>query len=147
MLQEVGLAKAQMYRSNKWKSNSRDTEDYKHIAEAAQSCFVVPGFLRHRQGNKPLQVYGDEYEFDGEMPPYISILAPLIGIQVHLFDEQGKLKKDENLYEITVPHGMLAGANFSDTGEPFLAVYTRAEGIHMIITGSQLDVEKDGIVG
>ena len=81
------------------------------------------------------------------MPSHFSILASLIGIQVHLFDEKGQLVKDENLYEITVGHGMLAGANFPDTGEPFLVVYTRTEGVHMIITGTELDVEKDGIVG
>jgi hypothetical protein len=37
-MQEVGQAKAQMYRSNKWKSDPKDYEDYKHIAESYQLC-------------------------------------------------------------------------------------------------------------
>lgn len=145
--QEIGSAEAQMYRSNKWKKNPRDWDDYKHVAEGPQSCFVVPGFLRSYSDNQPVDVYGDDVTFEDPMPEYITILAPLIGIQVRLFDENGKLPKKGNLYEITVPHGMLAGARFPDSDEPFLLVYTKLEGVCMIITGTELDVEKDGIVG
>lgn len=145
--QEIGVAQAQMYRSNKWKSNPREFEDYKHIAEAPQRCFVTRGFLRDYRTNKSLDVTGDEVEFEGPMPEYISVLAPLIGIQVQLFDERGKLSKDKGLYEVTVPHGMLGGARFPDTDEAFLVVYTKSEGVGMIITGDKLGVERDGIVG
>ena len=147
VFQEVGTAEAQMYRSNKWQKNARDFEDYKHIAEGPQSCFVVPGFLRDMRSNEPLKVNGDEVEFEGPMPEFITILAPLIGVQVHLYDSRGRLVEDENLYEVVVPHGMLAGARFPESDEAFLVVYTKREGVCMIITGDELDVEKDGIVG
>lgn len=145
--QEIGTAKAQMYRSNKWKKNPREWEDYKHIAEAPQYCYAVPGFIRDYETNDPLKIYGPQMRIDEEMPQHITILAPLIGVQVHLYDSKGKLRRDENLYEIMVPHGMLAGAKFPETDEPFLLVYTKAEGVHMLIMGEQLDIEKDGIVG
>lgn len=146
-LQEVGRAKAQMYRSNKWQFDPKNTEDYKHIAEASQQCFVVPGFLQEFGSKKPLEVHGPTYDVEEPMPEHITILAPLIGIQVHLFDEDLKLRKGERLYEIVVQGGMLGGANDPKTGEPFLVVYTRRGGVHMLITGKELDVEKDGIVG
>jgi len=146
-LQEVGKAQAQMYRSNKWKKDPKEYEDYKHIAEGPQNCYIVPGFLRDLH-NKPLKTYGDTYDFPPPMPTHVTILAPLIGIQVKLYDESGKLPKgDKNLYEIVVSHGMLAGARFPDNDETFLLVYTKLGGVHMIITGTELDVEKDGIVG
>jgi hypothetical protein len=147
-VQEIGQAKAQMYRSNKWQSNPKETEDYKHIAEAPQQCFVVPGFLRDFETNKPLAVYGEVFELDSPMPEHITILAPLIGIQVRLLDKRGRLSQgEEGLYEIVVPGGMLAGANDPKSGDPFLVVYTKKGGVHMIITGDKLNVEKDGIVG
>lgn len=145
--QEVGVAQAQMYRSNKWKKNLKEFEDYKHVAEGEQHCYVVPGFLRDYETNKPLKTYGPMIELDEEMPQHITILAPLIGVQVQLYDRRGKIQKGENLYEIVVPHGMLAGGRFPRTEEAFLVVYTKSEGVHMIITGEELDIERDGIVG
>jgi len=138
-----------MYRSNKWKSNPKDYADYTHIAEGPQTCFIVPGFLQDYRTGESLDVYGDEVEFEGPMPEYVSILAPLIGIQVQLYGKNGKVPKDPNanLYEITVKHGMLAGARFPDNDQAFLVVYTRAEGVCMLIVGDELDVERDGIVG
>jgi hypothetical protein len=147
-VQEVGRAVSQLYRSNKWKMNPRDFEDYKHIAEAPQYCYAVPGFLRDSTGKKPLQVYGEKVGVPADMPKHFTILAPLIGIQIRLYDKGGKLPKGDNgLYEIAVPHGLLGGARFPDNEEAFLLVYTRQGGVHMLITGKELDVEKDGIVG
>lgn len=147
-VQLVGRAQAQLYRSNKWKANPREFEDYKHIAEAPQYCYVTPGFLREPNGNKPLKVYGDFFEMEEEMPRHFTILAPLIGIQIRLYDQNGRLPRgDKGLYEVTVPHGMLGGARYPDSEEAFLLVYTRQGGIHMIITGTELDVERDGITG
>ncbi len=145
-VQEIGQAVAQMYRSNKWKSNLKDFEDYKHIAEAFQFCYVVPGFLREFTSDRPLKVYGPKHEVEGPMPEHFTILAPLIGIQIRLYDSKLKLPED-NLYEVVVPRGMLGGAKHPKTGEPFLFVYTKTEGIGMLITGDELDIEKDGIVG
>ena len=147
-VQEIGEAKAQMYRSNKWKTNPRDFEDYKHIAESFQLCYVTPGFLRDYSTGKALPVYGPKLEVQGPMPQHFTMLAPLIGIQVRLYGSNGKLSKgDSNLYEVVVPRGMLAGAQHPKTGDNFLFVYTKSHGIGMIITGDELAVEKDGIVG
>lgn len=147
-VQEIGEAKAQMYRSNKWKRNPSDYEDYKHIAESFQRCYIVPGFLRDYSTGKKLPVHGPDLKVEGPMPKHFTILAPLIGIQVRLYDNRGKLPAgDSNLYEVVVPRGMLAGAVHPKTGETFLFVYTKAHGIGMLITGDELAVEKDGIVG
>lgn len=146
--QEVGRAEAQMYRSNKWKKNPREFEDYKHIAEGPQHCYVVSGFLRDYETNKPLKVYGPKIFLDEKMPEHVTILAPLIGVQLQLYDASGKLPRgEERLYEIVVGNGMLAGARFPETDEAFLVVYTKEGGVHMLITGEELDVERDGIVG
>jgi hypothetical protein len=146
--QEIGQAKAQIYRSNKWKKNPREYEDYKHIAESSQTCYAVPGFLRDFETNEPLDVQGELVDLDEQMPEHITILAPLLGIQVKFYDERGKLPQgDRNMYEIMVPNGMLGGANFPETDQPFLVVYTKQGGVHMIIVGEKLDIEKDGIVG
>lgn len=147
-MQEAGRVVSELYRSNKWKRNLRDFEDYKHIAEAPQFCYMTPGFLRDPSGKKAIPLYGDKVDLEDEMPKHFTILAPLIGIQVRLYNEQGRLPRgDKNLFEIAVPQGMLGGARFPYSEEAFLFVYTKRGGIHMLITGDQLDVEKDGIVG
>ena len=148
-MQEVGRAVAQLYRSNKWKMNAKDFEDYKHVAEAPQFCYAMPGFLcEDFAGKKPIQVYGPMVELEEEMPKHFTILAPLIGVQLRLYDKNGRLPRgDSGLFEVNIPHAMLGGARFPGSDEAFLMVYTRRGGIHMIITGNELDVEKDGITG
>ena len=146
-VQEIGEANAQMYRSNKWKSDPKDYEDYKHIAEGFQSCYVTPGFLRDYSTNKAMPVHGPSFDVQEPMPEHFTILAPLIGIQVRLYEKGGKLPKSGNLYEVTVPRGMLGGAKHPKTGDVFLFVYTKTHGVGMIITGDKLGIEKDGIVG
>lgn len=147
-MQEVGRAIAQLYRSNKWQSNPRVHEDYKHIAEAPQRLYVVPGFLQDAEEGGPLKVYGPQITLPEEMPKHFSILATLIGVQARLYESNGKLPRGEKgLFEIAVKHGMLGGARFPDNDEPFLFVYTKQGGVHMMITGTELDIEKDGIVG
>lgn len=147
-VQKVGSAEAQMYRSNKWKMNARDYEDYKHIAEGHQSCYVVPGFLKDFETGKNLKVHGSKENLSGPMPKFFTVLAPLIGIQLRLYNSSGRLPKGENnLYEVRVDRGFLGGAKCVQTGATFLIVYTKAGGIGMIITGDELDIEKDGIVG
>lgn len=147
VFQEVGRAEAQMYRSNKWKKNPREFEDYKHIAESEQRCYVVPNVLVDDKTREPLKTYGDLVEFE-DLPTHITILAALIGIQVRFYDSRKRLPRgDKNLKELFLPQGMLGGARFVDSGEAFLVVYTKNAGVVMIITGEELDIEKDGIVG
>jgi hypothetical protein len=147
-MQEVGQAIAQLYRSNKWQSNPKHHEDYKHIAEAPQFCYVTPGFLRNADDNSPLKVYGKKVDLPEEMPKHFAILAALIGVQIRLYGPDGRLQRgDAGLYEISVAQGMLGGARFPDNDEAFLFVYTKKGGVHMIITGKELEIEKDGITG
>lgn len=147
-MQEAGRVMSELYRSNKWKMDLRDFEDYKHVVEAPQYCYMSPGFLRDASGKKAIPLYGEMVDLEDEMPKHFTILAPLIGIQVRLYDEDGRLPRgDNNLFEIAVPHGMLGGARFPGSEEAFLFVYTKRGGVHMLITGDKLDVEKDGIVG
>lgn len=151
-MQEVGVGQAEMYRSNKWKRDPGEFEDYKHIAESRRMTYCRPNFLRE-WGNprKHIPVAGPMVRFDGPMPKHFTILAPLLGVQVQLFEENEDgelyLPKNENIYEVRMDRGMLGGAIHPRTKEPFLFVYTEKGGVHMIITGNRLKIRRDGIVG
>ena len=148
-MQEVGTGKAVMYRSNKWKSNPREFEDYKHVAEAEQAVYVVPGFLRD-WGNprEKLKVYGPMVALKEPMPQHFAVLAPLLGVQLRLSGPNGRpIQGEDGLFEVVIKHGMLGAAVHPKTKEPFIFVYTTSGGVHMLLTGSELDIEKDGIVG
>jgi len=146
---EAGVGQAEMYSSNKWKLDLKEYEDYKHIAESPRLAYIRKGWLR--VGDRPAQLEGEEVGFEPPMPKHFAVLGKLLGIQVHLFrrGEDGALylPKDEELYEVRVRHGMLGGARHPDTAEPFLFVYTKSDGIGMIITGDKLRIEQDGIAG
>jgi len=148
----VGVAVAELYRSNKWKSDLADYEDYKHIAESPHICYVVPGFLRQKDSpSTSLKTHGATVSVSriigSPAPQHFAVLAPLLGIQLHLQDAQGNLLPEEKgLYEITVAHAHLGAARPVRGRGAFLFVYTKA-GIHMIIAGKQLDVLADGITG
>lgn len=147
-MQEVGIGKAVMYRSNKWKLDAREWEDYKHVAEATQTLYVTPGFLREwGDPRKKMPVDGPIVSFEEPMPKHFAILAPLIGIQARLYEKRGKTRRLGDPYEIVIARAMLGGAHHPETNEPFLFVYTRSGGVHMLLTGPELDIEKDGIVG
>lgn len=151
-VQRVGHAVAELYRSNKWKSDLSNYEDYKHIAESPHVCYVVPGFLRQKESpSTGLKVHGpivNVSEVIGSpAPQHFAVLAPLLGIQLRLHDAHGEfLPEDKGLYEITVAHAHLGAARPIKGRGAFLFVYTKA-GVHMIIAGKQLDVLADGITG
>lgn len=151
-VQRVGVAVAELYRSNKWKSDLKDFEDYKHIAESAHTCYVVPGFLREKgNATKPLRVHGPVVNtakvIGSPAPRHFAILAPLLGIQLHLDGPGGRpMSEDKGLFEITVAHAHLGAARPRSGWGAFLFVYTQS-GVHMIIAGKQLNVEADGITG
>ena len=139
-MDEVGKGKSIMYRSNKWKKNPQDWEDYKHVAEGPQVVMVTPGFLREwDRPTKRLAVDSERVQLIEPMPKHFAVLAPFLGLQ---FQPYGS----EDFYEVTVAHATIGGAKHPKTGEKFLFVYTKA-GVHMLVTGSELDIEKDGIVG
>ena len=150
---EAGVGVAEMYSSNKWKSNLRDREDYKHVAEGPRMTYVRPGWIRD-WGNPqaPISLRGASVAFEPPMPKHFAILGRLKGVQLRLFeiDSAGKIylpKGDENLYEVRVAHGMLGGARHPKTGEAFVFVYTPDDGVAMIMTGRDLEIGKDGIAG
>ncbi len=138
-LQEIGEGRSVMYRSNKWKLDPKEYEDYKHIAESPNMVYAEPDFIRDwADPRKKIHVSGELLRLEGPMPKHVGVLAPLLGVQVQIGQDH---------YEITVPHGMLAGAEHPSTHEKFLVVYTPRGGVHMIVTGKELGIEKDGIVG
>jgi hypothetical protein len=151
-MQEIGIGGAEMYRSNKWQKNLSDYEDYKHVAEGSRTVYAEPGFLR--EWSKPrnrIKVAGPTVRFDGPMPKHFTQLAPLLGVQVRLYEENddGEFvlsKGDEGYVEVRVARAWLGGAKHPKTGETFLFVYTD-EGVHMILTGGSLTIGKDGIAG
>jgi hypothetical protein len=150
-LQEVGAGKAEMYRSNKWKKDLKEHEDYKHVVESTRTVYVAPGFLvDDRDPRKKIRVVGPMVEFEDPMPKHITVLGPLLGIQLCLYEGEGEdvslPKGDEGLFEVSVARAMLAAAVHPKTKETFLLVYTE-DGVHMILAGDRLSIEKDGITG
>ena len=153
-MQEVGEGKAEMYRSNKWQKNLADYDEYKHVVEGTRTVYMVLGFLRE-WGNprRSIELCGPMVSFEEPMPKHFARLGPLLGLQVHLYrcdDEEHYLPKgdgaDGNLFEITVARAYLGGAAHPQTGEKFLFVYD-ARGVHVVLTGGELGIEEDGVVG
>ncbi len=153
-MQEVGQGKAEMYRSNKWKKDLQEYEEYKHVVEGTRTVYMVPGFLREwGDPRRSIDLCGPIVSFEEPMPKHFARLGPLLGLQVRLYrcdDGEPYLPTgdgaDGNLYEITVARAYLGGAEHPETREKFLFVYD-ARGVHIVLTGGELGIEKDGIVG
>jgi hypothetical protein len=146
-MREVGECVAVMYSSDKWQDIG-DYADYKHVAEGPQLVCVKDGFLLDEDGEE-LDVCGPRVELNGNMPTSIATLAPIIGIQIRLYEPHGKghrLPKDGSLYHVGVRRAKIGAARHPDTGEVFLCVFSKDD-VAAIITGRHLDVLKDGIVG
>lgn len=144
-MRHVGKCLAVMYTSDKWKDKG-EFEDYKHIAEAPQDLLLVDGF-GFKNGKASIGLHGDPVELIEPMPSHIAMLAPLLGLQAQLFDKSKRLGKGgDRLLELDIARATLGGARHPKTDEPFLLIY-QAGGLIAIITGKELDVEKDGIVG
>lgn len=148
-LQEIGTCEAVMYASNKWQSSPNRIIDYKHIAEGPQRILVREGFVRDNRSGKGLRVVGPVHELN-DMPDAFAVLDRILGVQVRLYegtDESFRLPRgDDGYYQIDIPNAYLGAAKHPETGQTFLIVYTN-EGVHCVIVGDQLAVEKDGIVG
>lgn len=149
-MQEVGECVAIMYTSNKWQSNPSHMEDYKHIAEAPQRLHLKKGFLRDYHKKGAFKVVGPSVDLQRPMPEFFAVLAPILGVQARLYrgdNERPILPEgDEGYFQIDIPGATLGAAKHPKTHETFLLIYTRA-GVHAIITGDELDVERDGITG
>jgi hypothetical protein len=146
-MREAGQCVAVMYSSDKWQDPG-DYQDYKHVAEDEQICFVRDGFIVDEDGDA-MHLVGPMTDVNGSMPSCIAVLAPIIGIQLRLYrrgTEGHYLPEEGNLFQLNIPHAMLGAAIHPDSGERFLVVYSRDE-VLCIITGKSLDVLHDGIVG
>lgn len=133
----VGDCESIMYVSDKWKKRRGDNEDYKHIAEAPQYVLVSPGFLRDYHTGEPLDVPSQKFELPASMPKAFAELADIYGVQVNFLDG--------DIREIQVAKAKLGGAHNRAFGT-FVFVYN-GDGVHMLICGEELAVEKDGITG
>lgn len=143
-MEEVGRGLSVAYTSDKWKQIG-DNEDYKHIAEAPQAVVMRPGCLVHYHSTrKKIRVCTERFELPTPMPEYIAELAPLLNLQLELYDCDGEPKR--RMMQVEFRYGMLGGAKLKH-GEPFLCIYTKAGGPEALIFGRALDVLKDGIVG
>jgi hypothetical protein len=149
-MQEIGHGTAELYRSNKWKKNHRDFDEYKHVVEGSRTMLVTPGFIRDwKHPSRQLPVAGPTVELLGPLPKHVTRLGHLLGLQCRLYE---RMDGDEPVfgkngwYEMRVAHAYLAAATHPETKEIFLCVYN-ADGVHVLLTGGQLTIEKDGIAG
>lgn len=138
-MQEVGECMAVMYSSNKWQKNAQTYIDYKHNREAPQRLLVRKGFLHHYDSGKPLAVDGEWVDLDRPMPDAFAELAPILGVQFRSY-------RDGQLYQVNIAQAKLGAAEHPKTKETFLLIYT-SNGVQCIVTGDELAVEEDGIVG
>jgi hypothetical protein len=148
-LQEIGTCEAIMYASNKWQATPTKIIDYKHVAEGPQRILVRPGFVQDHRTGRALSVTGPTHELN-DMPDAFAVLDKILGVQVRLYegsDDEPRLPDgDDGYYQIDIPHAYLGAAEHPVTGETFLFVYTE-DGVHAMIVGDELAVEKDGITG
>lgn len=159
-MQDVGESLAVAYSSDKWKSDG-DLELYKHLAESPNHALCVPGFLRNMDSpGKAWPVIGPTIDLSElPMPRDFAVLALFEEANLRLYtkgtDENPRFgrKASDGCVKVVVKHGMLGGGKilWSRTSrrkdQPFLFVYTEADGPLVIIVGQELDVLADGIVG
>lgn len=159
-MQLIGKCLAVVYSSDKWKED-REFEDYKHLAEAPQHLLAVERFLIDWSTDEPLGGIGPWVVLPQPMPKHFAKLAKFLGVQCRVYegtDDKPRLEKTP--LEFRVARAFLGGAVVPDdkeleyparvgleAGEPFLFVYTLDEGVKCIITGRDLAIESDGIVG
>lgn len=159
-LHNVGDSLAVAYASDKWKKDG-DMELYKHLAESRNRVLCLPGLLHsyHDPSEKWAMIGPMVSLADVPMPKHVAILGLFEEANLKLYtggtDEDPEFgdEEDDGVVKVAVKHGMLCASMIrwsevsNQPDQPFLAVYTEDEGVHMIIVGDELDVEKDGIVG
>lgn len=149
-LVDCGKVISVIYSSDKWYFD-KEYRDYMHIAEAPQQFLARPGFVRDDDMSE-LELVGDDVELVQPMPRDIAVLAPCLGLRVDFYTAMGrggkpKIQGTRGLREINTPGATLGGIHHPVTKQPFLVVYTPRGGVHCIVTGRELAIEKDGIVG
>jgi hypothetical protein len=165
-LYELGQGRSVAYTSNKWKDKPTQFEDYKHVAESPNVTYVTERFLKDARRSQKLRPNGGgeypEVVPGYEYPTTIAELAPFVFLEVRpiVSWEEGKPKRRVELashaIQIGMPGCIVYGCYAKKPGgvwtnrrdlKPFLAVIHKTGGVYAIITGRDLDVKKDGIVG
>lgn len=146
-IRHIGEAYAVMYRSDKWKKRG-DYENYKHICESKTpwKLYAAPGLEIAR-----VELSGEARDVStAQMPDTFAVLANCLGIQCRLYQKRGGRvvmpEGDDGLFEVQIPRAKL-GSGKTRSGKVFLCIYVESEGPKLFIFGTELDVEKDGIVG
>lgn len=167
VIQEVGESLGVAYDSDKWKpkgsNGRRASEVYKHIAESRNRIYAEPGLIRPPDNlGLPIKTIGPKLSLRKAsqsgaivMPRDFSELGRFMEANVVLHTggsaASPELPKrgDKGVVTLSVKHGMLGASKMKRHGElqPFLFVYHPDHGVYFIITGDELDIEKDGIVG
>jgi hypothetical protein len=158
-LQHVGDSLAVAYASDKWK-NKGDFELYKHLAESPNRAYVKKGLLRDWDSEKPVRTIGPMVSFERvPMPKQFAILGYFEEANFRLHTSGTARQpyfgehEDDGCVAVAIGDAWLGASKIrwsevSDRDDqPFLFVYTKSEGPLILVTGEDLDVEKDGIVG
>lgn len=165
-MQRVGDSMAIAYDSDKWKQDG-DYELYKHIAESRNRAYVRKGFLHsytHQRETWP--VIGPMKSFaDIPMPKHFALLDYFEEAHFVLYTGGTNARptfsrvRDEGVVKVQCGHALIGASKIRWSlldsrapDQPILFVYTEPKrgdpgGVHFIIAGDELDVEKDGIVG
>lgn len=130
----IGQGKAELYHSDKWKKH----DDYKHVAEARQIVYLCPGTKIYDEDGELVRFGGEKSELNGPMPKHFAVLAPSLGLQMKLLSGQH--------VHVDIPGAIWGAAKHPESEETFLFLYDE-DGVRFILTGEELDVTKDGIVG
>jgi hypothetical protein len=165
-LYELGQGRSVAYTSNKWKDKPTQFEDYKHVAESPNVTYVTERFLKDARRSQKLRPNGGgeypEVVPGYEYPTTIAELAPFVFLEVRpiVSWEEGKPRRRVELashaIQIGMPGCIVYGCYAKKPGgswtnkrdlKPFLAVIHKTGGVYAVITGRDLDVKKDGIVG
>ena len=155
---ELGQGRSVSYTSNKWKDDPGEFEDFKHVAESRNITYAsdlllsLTGLKRTADGDRwPMRVP------NGELPPTLAELAPCLFLEVRLIHStEPRMRLEKQATVIPLKQSMLYGGYFRPEGGswkrrgdlvPFLTVIQKGRGVLAFITGTDLDVSEDGIVG
>lgn len=154
----VGDSLAVAYASDKWKKIG-NYELYKHLAESRNRLFVQPGLLVDWDTSDEFPVIGPMVDIsDVPMPKHFAELGFFEEGNFKLYtggtDEKPKFGKGgDGVVAVVIRHAYVGASKimWSEIGagkdQPFLFIYTKKDGPLIFITGEELDVKKDGIVG
>ncbi len=152
----IGKGLSFAYTSHKWEKQGK-FNDYKHVAEAPQTVYAAPVLLRQI----PRSLSGDPFVLerpDFVLPLETAELSQLLYLEMEMFARPGRLAGNEGLRRITIPGAVLYGgyarrpdapATSRSKGDykPFLFAAKKGEGVILLVTGRELSVTRDGIVG